>query len=213
MIKLYRSLVLLLLFVITGCAGLQPFNYAARAGDTIAIAAGWKHQFSRDQLTVTFQPPVGDDIVYSPGHDSVRASINFYADPTSYMAVGSELYDSGDVIDDPKYYYGATYGSTMTAAFTDLDPDWWQTTVVVDLPSSLPVGNTNVLLTSSGSLGEGLQVPVQIIEGDGSPHTLPVEMMGAITDYQLRIMERAPNYEVQFTGATVPHAIQVDLTH
>ena len=55
MIRLYYLLPILLLLV-TGCAGNKPFNDIARAGDTIAIGAGWKHQFSKEQLTVTITP-------------------------------------------------------------------------------------------------------------------------------------------------------------
>ena len=207
MTKLFRLLSLLSLLVISGCAGLQPFNHTARAGDTIAIAAGWKHQFSRDQLTVTFTPSIGSDIVYLPGDDAVRASINFYPDPTSYMAVGYEETMKGT------YNNGRNYGGAVSSGFTNSDPDWWQTTVFVDLPSTLPVGQTYVQLTSSGSFGESWGVPVEIVGGIGSPHTLPAEINGSISNIQLRTLERSPNYEIQFSGAITPHAIQVNLTH
>ncbi|MFK5948129.1 MAG: hypothetical protein QM500_05095 [Methylococcales bacterium] len=211
MIKLYRPiplLFLLSLLVLTGCAGLKSFNHTARAGDTIAIAAGWKHQFSRDQLTVTFTPSSGNDVVYLPNNPGVSASINLYADPASYMAVGYEIGENSQA-----YNFASTYG-TVVSSYTDNSPDWWETVVFVKLPDTLPEGTANVSLVSSGSLGESWSVPIKIIAGTGSPHLFEAQSLpNGMQNEQRHTLERAPNFEVHFTGATSPHAIQIDLIH
>lgn len=201
-------LTLIMLTVLTSCAGTKPFNHTARAGDTIAIGAGWKHQFSRDQLTVTITPSTGNDIIYLPNDPAVRASINLYADPASYMAVG---YEAG--LDGISYNFGSTYGSVVTSNHTTNDPDWWQTVVFVDLPNTLPTGTANINLVSNGSLGETWSVPVEIVAGTGEPHPFEADTIGSLTDYQIHTLERAPNFEIQFAGNTVPYAIQIELTH
>jgi len=209
-----------LALVVSGCAGTQPFNHAARPGDTVAIFSGWKHQFGKDQLTVTISPEVGEDIVYQPNDSRVRASLNLYPDPLSYMSVGYEtnqgsaVYEGEipDLTADTTYQNGRIYGQVVTYGFTNQDPDWWQSVVFVDMPDTLPVGNADVTITSSGDLGESWTVPVEIIEGVGSPHKFSAQNLGPMNNEQRHALERTPHFEVHFTGAEVPHAIQVSLS-
>lgn len=204
----YICLTLSLLFL-QGCAGLKSFNHTARAGDTVAIAAGWKHQFSRDKLTVTITPSSGSDIVYLPNDNGVSASVNFYVDPASYMAVGYEI-----GLGQKSYNYANTYGGVISSNYTDNDPDWWQTVVFVNLPDTLPEGTATVSLVSSGDLGESWSVPVEIVAGTGLSHLFEAESLpSGMQSEQRHTLERAPNFEVNFTGATTPFAIQIDLSH
>jgi hypothetical protein len=192
---------------VDGCAGMAPLNSAYRAGDTVALAAGWRQNFDRSRLTVTVTGSDGVSTVYQPGDPAIRAIINLYPDPLSYLVVGTRTGLGTN------YNYGSTYGSEINYNITNYDPDWWQTSVFVDLPSTLPVGTANIILQSStgGSYGP---IPVQIVSGQGSPSTFSAELLGNMTPTQLQSMERAPKYTVSFSGgSTLPFALQVDLTH
>ena len=46
-------LALLTAVLLIGCAGTKTFHEYARAGDTIIVAAGYKKDFQRDNITVT----------------------------------------------------------------------------------------------------------------------------------------------------------------
>lgn len=191
---------------IFGCAGTAPLNTAYRAGDTVALGAGWKHHFDRNSLTVTFTGSDGSTTTYLPGDSRVRAVINLYPDPLSWLVVGTRT-GSNDS-------YGNTYGSIINNSWTGDDPDWWQTTLYIDLPTTLPVGTARVNISSSN--GESYNVGnINIIAGQGSPSPFSVQINGAMSPQQLQSMEREPNsFTVQFSGdSTIPAALQVDLTH
>ena len=192
---------------IVGCGGTAPLNPAYRAGDTVALAAGWRQSFDRSNLTVTITGSDGMSTVYQPGNSAIRAIINLYPDPLSYLVVGTRTGLSTN------YNSGSTYGYTMNSAFTDYDPDWWETSVFVDLPTTLPVGTAYVDLQSSTGETFG-PIPVNIVNGQGSPSTFSAETLGNMTPTELQSMERAPKYTVNFSGgSTLPFALQVDLTH
>lgn len=151
------------------------------------------HQYSWKELYGLF-----DIIVYLPNDNKVSASVNFYVDPASYMAVGYEV-----GLGQQAYNYATTYGGTVSSNYTDNDPDWWQTVVFVILPDTLPLGTANISLVSSGNLGETWSVPVEIIAGTGSPHKFEAQSLeSGMQNEQRHTLERAPNFEVNFTGAT-----------
>ena len=192
---------------VVGCGGNAPLNSAYRAGDTVALAAGWRQSFDRSSLTVTVTGSDGVPIVYQPGDPAIRAIINLYPDPLSYLVVGTRTGLNTN------YNYGSTYGSMINYSFTNYDPDWWQTSVFVDLPSTLPVGTAKITLNSAGGEKYG-PISVQIVDGQGSPSTFSAQGNGNMSPAQLQSMERAPNYTVNFSGgSTLPGALQVDLTH
>jgi len=192
------------LFLNVGCAGLETFPTAAKAGDTISLAAGWKQTFSPDELTVTFSPSVGDPVTYLPGDPAVRASINWYPDPVSNLTVGHALNVSG-------YSGGDSYGDVITA-ITDGDRDWWQTIVMLDLPPTLPVGTTQITIDSVGGESYG-PIPVEIIDGSGSANAFNAEGLGPVNEMQLTSLGRARHYVVSFSGTTIPYAMEVSLSH
>lgn len=204
-----RSTIILILifgFVLGGCGGLESFPYSARSGDTVALAVGWKKAFDREALTITITPSTGSPIVYEPGHAAVRAVINLYPDPLSSLVIGVR---TGP---DAGFNSGYTYGS-MVNYLTGYDPDWWQTSVFIDLPDDLPVGTAMIDLQSTS--GEAYQIPVQILAGQGSPQLFRAEMLGmGMSTTQLESLERTRHYTVTFDGGDAyPAAIQVDLTH
>lgn len=201
----YLALLLLPLGILTGCYSLESFPPTARAGDTVAFGAGWK-KFNRESLTVTITDANSNVFTYLPNDPAVRAVINLYPDPLSYLVVGTRT-----GLNDRS---GATYGSLINSNFTGNDPDWWQTSIYLDLPISLAVGQADVTFESTNGETYGPQ-PVQIIAGTGSPTLFKVHSLESGLDpTQLQSMEREPSYTVQFSGGSpLPVAIQVELTH
>ena len=202
---IYPVLAVIVLGILTGCAGLTPLTPTAKAGDTITLGAGWKQKFDRNSLTVTITGSDSNVWTYLPNDPAVRAVINLYPDPLSYLVVGTR---TGSNLGN-----GSTYGSMISYNFTGNDPDWWQTSIYLDLPGDLPQGTTTVRFLSANGESYG-PIPVEIIPGQGSPSPFRAEILGAMTDTQLHSMEREPSYAVQFSGGNVlPAAIQLDLVH
>lgn len=193
-----------LILLIGGCAGVQTFPNMARPGDTVALAAGWKQQFARDQLAVTIADAGGDVSHYPPGHPAIRAVVNLYPDPLSSILVSDQ---TGQ---DLTPYAGA-YADMVNINFTSGDQDWWQTTVFIDLPPGLAMGPATV--TIDNGLGASAVSTLEIIAGDGMPAVFDAELNGPLQPYQLAALERVAHYAVHFSGATLPHAIQIDLAH
>jgi hypothetical protein len=188
-------IVMLSIFVLQGCVGARTFHEVARAGDTVAVAAGWKHYFSRDNITVTITPSSGSPIVYPPNDPAVRAAVNLYPDPLSSLLVSPQI------------------GQDLTPSsnnYTNHDSDWWQTTVFVDLPDSLPSGTATISITNPQ--GESVSPTVDIVDGVGQPNSFDATT-GPINVSQLASMERVGNYVVRFAGSTIPYAIQVEIVH
>lgn len=202
-IKSLNFVLIILLAALGGCVGAQTFHETARAGDTVAVAAGWKHYFTRDNITVTITPSSGSPIVYLPNDPAVRAAVNLYPDPLSSLLVSAET--KQDLTPSAQ-----TYASLVSGNFTQGDKDWWQTTVFVDLPSSLPTGGATISITNPQ--GESVSSDVGIVAGVGQPTTFEATT-GALNVYQLASMERVGHYTIRFSGTTIPYAIQIDLLH
>jgi hypothetical protein len=194
---------MLSIFVLQGCVGARTFHEVARAGDTVAVAAGWKHNFSRDNITVTITPSSGSPIVYPPNDPAVRAAVNLYPDPLSSLLVSPQI--GQDLTPSAR-----TYASVISNNYTNHDSDWWQTTVFVDLPDSLPSGTATISITNPQ--GESVSPTVDIVDGVGQPNSFDATT-GPINGSQLASMERVGNYVVRFAGSTIPYAIQVEIVH
>jgi len=194
-----------LLLLVAGCSGTRTFNEYARAGDTVAIAAGWKENFSRDRLTVYITPSDGSpDIVLGPDDPSIRAVVNFYPDPLSSIVVSQRT--GQDVTP-----YAQGYGDLINSNFTNGEDDWFQTVVFLDLPASLPTGSTNIYIEDANAVFA--QSTLEIISGVGTPNTFSAESAGPLTRNHLAAMERASYFKISFSGSTVPYAIEIDLSH
>jgi hypothetical protein len=188
---------------LTGCAGTKTFHEVARAGDTVALAAGWKHGFSRDNITVTITPSTGPAIIYGPDHPAVRAVVNLYPDPVSSLMVSRQT--DQDLTDGAR-----TYAQTLSQ-FTGSGADWWQTTVFIDLPASLATGSASIRIANPE--GESVRALLTIVEGTGTPAELASNPGGPLNPYQLASLERVPHNTINFAGDSVPYAIEVELTH
>lgn len=208
--KLINLLILFLFGILaSGCSGVRTFHEYARAGDTVALAAGWMHNFDRNNITVTFTPDAGTPVTYQPGDYRIRAAVNLYPDPLSSLIIsgktGLEL--------------STTIAPMIASAnnFTSQDPDWWQTTVILDVPSSLPVGNVSIGITNPE--GEAVASALEIIPGIGTQALFATPGGGLGGEFRLSnphfdAMARVTHYTVSFsTTGEVPYAIEVALTH
>jgi len=196
---------LLLLMLLTGCSGVQTFPNMARAGDTVSVGMGWQKQFNRNNTTVTITPSVGAPIVYQPNEPAIRAMINLYPDPVSWLVVGT------DTQTDSSFNSGYTYGNIINSVFTDGDHDWWQTTAFIDLPDSLPPGAAVIELTNTN--GDSASSSVEIISGVGISDEFDALGNGPLNQGQLAALERSSYFEVSFTGAEIPYAIELEFTY
>lgn len=190
--------------ILASCSGDKTFNDYARAGDTIAIATGWKKNFHRENITVTITPSFGPDIVIPPDDPAIRASINFYPDPLSSAIISRETGTNQTI-------FAKTYAQTLSANFTNGDKDWYQTTVFIDLPVNLPIGLTQIMV--SNTEGADATSKVEIIEGVGTPSTFTAEFSTDLTRYHLDSFSRVEHYIISFSGNEIPHAIELLLTH
>ena len=168
------------------------------------MALGWKKNFNRDNVTVRITPSSGTDITIPPGDPAVRALINFYPDPLSSAIVSRET--GSDLT-----LFAQTYAQTITANFTNGDKDWYQTTIFIDLPSSLPTGLTQIMV--SNTEGDYAISNVEIIEGSGQPSSFTAEFSTELTRHHLDSFKRVEHYTISFTGSEIPHAIELTLTH
>jgi len=196
-------LIIALAITISACGGSKTFNDYARAGDTVAVAGGWQQNFTRDDISVEIkQGPVLIESI-PQGDPAIRASVNMYIDPLSSIIVSRET----GIEMTP---FALTYDQTISTNYTFGDKDWYQTTVFVDLPSTLIPGLYKVVVKNSQGLSFDSQV--EIIPGIGSPSTFQAEGQ-SLQPNHLAGISRLPHFTVDFTGATIPHAIEVTLAH
>ena len=223
-----RSLLIVAaIIVLGGCAGGKTFNNYARQGDTVAVATGWNHKFDADNIEVTVTPSQGAPIVYTAPHPSIRGSINFYPDPVSSVILSERLQQDVTL--------GAqTYANLINTESTDVgdddatvnnggdgdgewDRDWWQTVVFVDLPATMATGQADITITDIGTMTETSSTTVEIIPGTGSPNDFQATLSGnfpfSMVDSHFDSLARSDHYVVEFSGTTVPVAIEVDLLH
>lgn len=204
MYKVLLSL-LLVLPVFSGCSGVQTFPNVVRAGETTAVGMGWQKKFKRSNTTVTIIPSSGEPVVYQPDNPAVRAIINLYPDPVSWIVVGTETQQ------DSIYSYGYSYGTVINTNFTNGDQDWWQTTAFVDLPDTLPSGIATIQLMND--VGETVSSTVEIVNGAGLADVFNASNNGGLTNSQLASLERSPYFEVLFNGAVIPYAIELEFSY
>lgn len=201
---LLNCALLFLLTFLTGCTGIQTFGIAARAGDTVALALGWNQAISRQNLIVTITAADYTPYTYNPGDPAIRAIINNYPDPVSNLVVGTE---TGQNIAGQETIWGALIGS-VTAG----DKDWSQSIVLLDLPLGMALGTATVDVSTTDGLVIA-PISIEILAGNGSPHTFSNQEGLTISAGHLKSLERSAHYTITFLGSAVPHAIQLDLVH
>jgi len=198
-----KLIVITLSLIIASCGGRQTFNEYARAGDTIAIAAGMKPDFSKNNISAIITPSSGPNIVLPARDPAIRAVINLYPDPASSLIVSRETNQNITP-------YALTYAD-FTNDMADGDKDWFQTTIFIDLPIDLPPGTTNIEISNT----QGLTASsiVEIIDGSGTPSIFNADLVGPLKRAMLDSLARVSHYVVSFDATTLPYAIEINLSH
>lgn len=216
----YLWLVMCLLSVLAGCAGSRSFTTAARAGETVALAVGWQN-LARQNLSVTITPATGAPITYAPNDPRVKAIINLYPDPSSGLVVGSQTNQNFGNDD-------STLGQNINSFITQGDREWWQTTILLDLPATIAVGTAVVSLNDSQ--GAILRpVNIEVLPGSATSNPLNVFYPWANSNSHdllatypgaLKALEPSARYKVLFSSyldsngrEVVPHSIQAEFSH
>lgn len=198
----FSPVLILLLLILQGCAGTHTYTNTVLAGETAVVGAGWKHHFAQDNVTVTFTPEVGAPITYLPGDTAIRGIINLYPDPLSSLVISEQL--QTDITSSSLQY------ANLMKTYTNGGNEWWQTTVYLDTPPGLPVGETTITITTPE--GETATSIVNVVGAGGRPDSFIGEASGPLNRIMFQSMERLDHYVVEFTGTTLPAAIQVDLS-
>jgi len=169
-----------------------------------------KPDFSKDNVTVTITPSSGDPIVLNASDPAIRAVLNFYPDPVSNMIVSR-------VTGEDLTPFASTYGfSTLGSA--DDQKDYFQTTLFLDLPPTLPIGLTSIQVSNNVS-GTTHTADVNVIAGVGEPSTFNSDFNGQLflNPNMLDSLSRAPHTTVSFAPIDapepLPHAIELSFTH
>lgn len=216
-----RSLAILIVAtLLSACVGTQTFTTAARPGETVALAIGWNKTLTRQNMTVTITPSSGAAITYAPNDIRVRAVMNLYPDPASRAVVG---YQTTQSLGGGGYNIGSQIaGLTYDATTQESDNDYWQTTVFLDLPTTLPVGTATIAITG-GTDAPLNPMHVEVLPGSSvsnpfNIYTTTTANAGSssllyLFPNALIAMERAPQSTVIFSGTTTPHSIQAEFSH
>ena len=202
--------ILILVFLVVGCAGTTTFHQAARAGDTVAIAAGWHENWSRDNITIYVQE-YGSTTwnQYSANDPSIRAVVNFYPDPISSLVVSNRT-------DQDITPYAEGYANNVTNNFTSGSRDWYNTVVFFDLPTGMALGPAHVYIEEVSNTSHYVDTTVDIVENisGGKTHDFEAQGAGKLQRIHLASLERASHYTITLSGTgNIPHAIQMDFSH
>ena len=213
-----KWLVLLLPLAIAlgGCVGAQTYGTAARAGDTITVELGRQLNLARQNVTVTITDAAGAVTTYGPNDSHVRGIVDMYPDPVSRAVVGT-------MTNQDLGYNATTTGYLINSQVTNNDNDWFQTVMVLDLPTTMATGDATVSITDNGTGTAMSPSTVTVVPGAGSSNlftvwlpwgsTLPL-LSSSLYPNMLMSMERADRYTVNLTTTTVvPHSIQMTFAH
>ena len=217
-------MILPLLGWLAACVGTQTFTPAARPGDTIALAVGWQKNLARQNVTVTITDALGAVTTYVPNDTHVRGIVNMYPDPASRAIVGT-------MTNQDLGYQATNTGNLVNGFVTNAptgehDNDWWQTTMLLDLPTTLATGTATIAIADSA--GASIQASnITVVPGTGGSNGFQVYAPwgGALSLLStwpplLGSMERADRYTVTFSTYqdvnghyVIPHSMQIQFTH
>ena len=200
--------------LLSGCTSFSTFPAYARAGDTVTIPLGDEPNMRRSNVTVnikTFIPGCTGTIqncttiftTLSPGNTAIRTLVNLYPDPISNLVVGGAT--NQDFAGQE-----SNWGFDINT-LSGRDYDWAETMLFFDLPTNITDNIVYIdVLDGASSIVSNTQI--DILPGQGSPDDF-VSSLGPLSADRLGSLERSTHYIVAFTGATVPHAIQVTMSH
>lgn len=212
-VKRYGMLSLVLLLV--GCAGEQAFTKSARPGETVMLAVGWKQKLTRNDLTVTITPEIGAPVTYVAGDSRIRSVIQAYPDPVSKLVVSDRAEisypQSGLSFDGSTYNVLPPDFGNLVRNSTNMENDWSNTMVFLDMPTELAPGIASISLSSGGAaVTQPITIEVLPVAA-GSRNNFMMSNYSGI-GAMMRSVERAPHYVVGFSEASgvVPHSVQID---
>lgn len=203
-IRFLASLIGIFTLLITGCTAVKTFPYAARPGETVALAVG-----SPDNLTSSTINNVQFESDAAPGSPvditaNVRSVFRLYADKTSRV-----------------YTDGAGTGTSQIVRTSAHEP--WVTIVAIDMPEELsagvplPTGPGHITITTAPgvtypTIGNhindktiAMEILPENLPGDGTASTLDYEFGTCCTlAGNLALLESAPRALVKsdITDAT-----------
>ena len=201
----YKIFTLLICLSLVSCGGTRTFHEYARAGDTIAIPVGMQADFNKDNITVTITPSIGTPIILDASDPAIRAIINFYPDPVSNMIVSRE-------IDEDLTPYAKSYADA-TLFTTNNDKDYFQTTVFLDLPLTLPEGLTEIQVANTS--GTQHMATLDIISGTGIANSFTSNFNDGLllNENMLDSLSRSSHTTISLTSDIIPHAVEILFTH
>ena len=190
-----RWILLITLFIITGCAAVQPFPQLARAGDTITLAVGSPDGMTRDNIQVDYIPDAnpGNVVDLNPG---LRSVFKLYPDRTSKAWLYDDSLFSINSLEDA------------------INHATWLTLISLDLPTSIPEGTGIIKVTPTspdvyypqvtGSITD-VDIHMEILAGLGSPNPFSYEPVATSLPITrpLSDLEPAPQVIVSPPDATV----------
>jgi hypothetical protein len=168
--------------------------------------------FDKDNITVTITPSSGSPIILAATDPSILGIMNLYPDPVSNMLVSRAI--GHDITTSASTYAVATLASANN------DKDWFQTTVFLNLPSSLPTGTT--LVEVSNDVGVTHSVSLNIIPGTGVPNTFAADLSnvggpGFVQNLSVEMFQslaRSNHAIVNIDSPNgIPHAVEISLSH
>ena len=203
-----------------GCVGTQTFTTAARSGETVMLAVGWQKTLARQNLTITITPASGAPVTYLPGDARVRGVLNLYPDPGSNIVVDKMTGQATSARDIANLINNIVTQDSADATGIAHDNEWWQTTLMMDLPSVAAGLATIQIVDSKGATF--LPITVEILPGTSTqnlfnirPSYNPSSSLAFMSVYPeaIHAMERAPRSTVTFSGPTIPYSLQVGFAH
>lgn len=225
--------ILPIVLITTGCTGTQSFTTAARGGETVALTVGYRQHLQRQNMTVKITDLSGATISYPANDQRVRGVVNLYPDPVSKVRVGNhtalQTFGNNNALTDT--IQGNMYPG---GGGTSGDSDWWLTTLLLDLPTTMANGNpiaigkANIAITDTGG-NIILPASVEILPGISTANLFNINGLATgafpfnvLTQYPgaLKQMERSDNFTVTFQTPKdansydiMPHSVQAVFTH
>lgn len=203
-------IVLLAIVTLSSCAGVDTFSRYAHTEETISILLGYQPGFNKRNISVTVTPSSGPQILIPQGDPSIRTVTNMYPDPLSSMRVSQDI--GTDMTP-----YAKTYADTIEF-ITAGDSDWYQTILLLDLPS-LPIGLTDLTVTDGinsvtatveilSGTGSATSFDAILGSGGGSPFTISSDMFNSLQRVEHFVIDVSVDSELP-----LPHALQLTLLH
>lgn len=173
--KVIYLLFILAVLILPACTGYNSYSKIARAGDTVSLAVGSSIGMTKDasNTTAVYVPDVGGSYPLT-----IRSVFNLYPDKKSRLNLTA----------------------TLVSLIDSADHEVWQTVMLIDLPTNLPIGNGKVVITSAAiypSINTHINdfpIALEIISGTGAPDAFAYEFgQGLSADGDLTQLESLPH--------------------